>query len=98
MKLSTTLRRYDRAKPAVPSRVRVAADDFSENVDLIYDPDMDFSENVDLIYDPDMDSDHCSDSIKLFDLRSPLLDLGVTVYPDGGSRPVGVCRSTTSVV
>ena len=47
---------------------------------------------------PNMDSDHHSDSIKPFDLRSPLLDLRVTVYPDGGSRPVGVCRSTTSVV
>src|SRR3954466_1872959 len=58
----------------------------------------DFSENIDLIYDPDMDSDHYSDSIKLFDLRSPLLDLRVTVYPDSESRPVGVCHSTTSAV
>ena len=43
-------------------------------------------------------SDPDSDSIKLFDLRSPHPGLRVTVYPDGGNRPVGVCRSMTLVV
>ena len=33
--------------------------------------------------------DQNSDSTKLFDLRSPHPGLCVTVYPDGGNRPVG---------
>ena len=37
-----------------------------------------------------------SDSTNPIDLRVLLLDLRVTVYPDGRNRPVGVSRSTTS--
>ena len=43
-----------------------------------------------IIYDLD------SDLTNHIDLRVLQLDLRVTVYPDGGNRPVGVCRSTTS--
>ena len=37
-----------------------------------------------------------SDSTNLIDLCMLPLDLRVTVYPDGGNRPVGVSCSTTS--
>lgn len=55
---------------------------------------------VDPIYHPahlmHYEYDLYSDLTNLIDLRVVLLDLRITVYPDGGNRPVGVSRSTTS--
>jgi hypothetical protein len=40
--------------------------------------------------------DLCSDSISLIDLRMLHPDLHSIVYPEGGNRPIGVIRVTTS--
>ena len=82
------LRRYDRAKPAVPLDFFWKAQIISAFQSWISSLDKTFLPN----------SDQNSDSTKLFDLRSPHPGLCVTVYPDGGNRPVGVCCSTTSAV